>query len=109
MQPAASGVEGVKLIKGEVGFIGEEVVNEKAFVRRKRENVPVDRLFFHDYFTRKHQKENSLKEKKKDKSVKSAQEEDGDGSSDEGRSSEWGEDADSDAEEAEVWKVDIFL
>jgi len=44
MQPAASGVEGVKLIKGEIGFTGEELVNEKAFMRRKRSDVPVDQV-----------------------------------------------------------------
>jgi len=44
MQPAASGVEGVKLIKGEIGFAGEELVNEKAFMRRKRSDVPVDQV-----------------------------------------------------------------
>jgi len=44
MQPAASGVEGVKLIKGEIGFAGEELVNEKAFMRKKRSDVPVDQV-----------------------------------------------------------------
>jgi len=44
MQPAASGVEGVKLIKGEIGFAGEEPVNKKVFIRRKSSDVPVDQV-----------------------------------------------------------------
>lgn len=102
MQPAASGLEGVKLIKGEVGY-GGEVVNETAFLRRKRDNVPVDLVFFHDYFTRKHRKEKGSK-KKVDKRVNSDQEDDG------GRARESGdESADTDADEAEIWKVYIFF
>ena len=104
MQPAASGLEGVKLIKGEIGYGGEEVVNETAFLRRKRENVPVDQVFFHDYFTRKHRKEKGSKEKSVDKRANSDQEEDGvraresmDGS------------ADSDSDEAEIWRVYKFF
>ena len=44
MQPTASSVEGVKLIKGEIGFAGEELVNEKVFIRRMRSDVPVDQV-----------------------------------------------------------------
>jgi len=44
MQPAASDVEGVKLIKDEIGFAREEPVNEKVFIRRKRSDVPVDQV-----------------------------------------------------------------
>ena len=57
MQPAASALEGVKLVKGDVGNDGGVVglVNEKAFLRRRREDVPVDQvgflfLFFHHGF-----------------------------------------------------------
>ena len=46
MQPAASGVEGVKLIKGEIGFTGEELVNEKAFMRKNWSDVPVDQVSY---------------------------------------------------------------
>jgi len=46
MQPAASALEGVKLVKGDVGndmgAVG--LVNEKAFLRRRREDVPVDQV-----------------------------------------------------------------
>jgi ribosome biogenesis protein MAK21 len=107
MQPAASGIEGVKLVRGEVGYAGEEVVNEKAFLRKKRENVPVDQLFFHDYFMRKYQKEKSPKEKREFKDATSDHE-DNDQSSVRGakdRNNDWGEDIDSDAEEAEIWQV----
>ena len=44
MQPAASGVEGVKLIKDEIGFAREEPVNEKVFIKRKRSDVPVNQV-----------------------------------------------------------------
>jgi ribosome biogenesis protein MAK21 len=52
MQPAASALEGVKLVKGDVGnnmgAIG--LVNEKAFLRRRREDVPVDQVGFWNFF-----------------------------------------------------------
>lgn len=48
MQPAASALEGVKLVKGDVGndvgVVG--LVNEEAFLRRKKEDVPVDQVGF---------------------------------------------------------------
>ena len=113
MQPAASGVEGVKLLKGEIGYVGEELVNEKAFLRRKRADVPVDQIFFHDYFTRKHEKEKALaakvKGQNKDKGTEEHQE---NGLSDEetgkGDDGDWDENVDSVAEEAEIWKVSHF-
>ena len=47
MQPAASALEGVKLVKGGVGNEGGGLlVNEKAFLRRRREDVPVDQVGF---------------------------------------------------------------
>jgi len=42
MQPAASGVEGVKLMKGEVDDAAR--MNEAAFLRQKRSNIPVDQV-----------------------------------------------------------------
>ncbi|KAF7323267.1 CCAAT-box-binding transcriptional factor [Mycena chlorophos] len=58
MQPAASGLEGggVKLMKGEMGE-REERVNEGAFLKRREEDVPVDQLFYHRFFSRKNEKE----------------------------------------------------
>ena len=47
MQPAASVVDGVKLIKGEAGV--ESMVNEVAFLKKRAQDVPVDQvccLFF---------------------------------------------------------------
>jgi ribosome biogenesis protein MAK21 len=43
MQPAASAVDGVKLIKGEVGV--ESMVNETAFLKKRAQDVPVDQVF----------------------------------------------------------------
>jgi ribosome biogenesis protein MAK21 len=52
MQPAASALEGVKLVKGDVGNDGGAVglVNEKAFLRRRKEAVPVDQVGFFFFF-----------------------------------------------------------
>ncbi|EIW77769.1 CBF-domain-containing protein [Coniophora puteana RWD-64-598 SS2] len=56
MQPAASANDkiSVKLVKGEVD--SGPMVNDDKFWRRKIENVPVDEVFFHQYFSRKNQK-----------------------------------------------------
>jgi len=109
MQPAASGVEGVKLLKGEIGYVGEELVNEKVFLKKKRADVPVDQVFFHDYFTRKHEKEKALSAGTKGQNKNEVTQEQENESSDEGiRKGDddyWDEDVDSDAEEAEIWKV----
>ncbi|KAJ4490490.1 CBF/Mak21 family-domain-containing protein [Lentinula aciculospora] len=56
MQPAASGVEGVKLIKGEVSTSGNVLMNEERFLKKRPEDIPVDQLFFHKYFTRKNER-----------------------------------------------------
>ena len=52
MQPAASALEGVKLVKGDVGNDGGVVglVNEKAFLRKRKEDVPVDQVGFFSFF-----------------------------------------------------------
>ena len=42
MQPAASAVDGVKLIKGEVGV--ESMVNEATFLKKRAQDVPVDQV-----------------------------------------------------------------
>ncbi|KAJ3983091.1 CBF/Mak21 family-domain-containing protein [Lentinula detonsa] len=56
MQPAASGVEGVKLTKGESATNDGLLMNEEKFLRKRPEDVPVDQLFFHKYFTRKNER-----------------------------------------------------
>ena len=55
MQPAAAAEgEGVRKLKGD---LQETPVNEEGWWKRSRESVPVDQLFFHKYFTGKHERE----------------------------------------------------
>ena len=42
IQNAANGVDGVKLMKGEVDHAGR--LNQAAFLRQKRSNIPVDHV-----------------------------------------------------------------
>ncbi|KAI0643202.1 CBF/Mak21 family-domain-containing protein [Trametes meyenii] len=57
MQPAASdSTHAVTLVKGEVSGSGVPV-NDERFWKRRPEDVPVDQMFFHAYFTRKAEKE----------------------------------------------------
>ena len=42
MQPSASAIDGVKLIKGEVGV--ESMVNESTFLKKRVQDVPVDQV-----------------------------------------------------------------
>ncbi|KAF8152290.1 CBF/Mak21 family-domain-containing protein [Crassisporium funariophilum] len=118
MQPAASAIEGVKLIKGEAGH--EEMVNASAFLKRKTKDVPVDQLFFHQYFTRKDEREKAkaskIGKRKDDKEDSSEDEEEDDevaqeleGDADTPKKvdedfDEADEDA-SDADEEEIWKA----
>ncbi|KDR71796.1 hypothetical protein GALMADRAFT_281643 [Galerina marginata CBS 339.88] len=122
MQPAASALEGVKLVKGE---LGEAVLNEVAFLRKRVGDVPVDQLFFHQYFRRKDEREKAkaAKVKKRKEGMEGSDEEDEDeGEEDEKEedeneialsegadpadaASEVDEDEDSDLEEAEIWKA----
>ncbi|KAG6916630.1 hypothetical protein DXG01_006126 [Tephrocybe rancida] len=93
MQPAASGLDGtgVKLVKGEVEDTA--LMNEAAFLRTRVEDVPVDQLFYHKYFSRKSAKEKAKAAKVGKKGQDSGEE------SDEGEEVEEVED---DAEEAEA-------
>jgi ribosome biogenesis protein MAK21 len=128
MQPAATGTDGasgVKLLKGEVAH-GEGPVNEEKWWRRV-EDVPVDEVFFHRYFTQKSRKEREMAEKVKKRKGKGAaddeegedededvdasggeEDEESEGSEAEGAEEQEGEDDDeeeSDKDEAEIWKV----
>ncbi|KIY43200.1 CBF-domain-containing protein [Fistulina hepatica ATCC 64428] len=107
MQPAASGLDGigVKLHRGEVSDVirsdggGVQVkMNEEAFLRRKKEDVPADQLFFYQYFTRKHERD---KARVKGENEENDDDEDipgDDGAEDENEGgSEGGDDDDSDA------------
>ena len=121
MQPAATGVDGtgVKLTKGEAAH-GEGPVNEEKWWKRRPEDIPVDEMFFHKYFTQKSKKEKEMAEKVKKRKGKE-QDEDSDGEDDEVESlgreevsdeerleaegDEEDEEEESDKEEAEIWKV----
>ncbi|KDQ16483.1 hypothetical protein BOTBODRAFT_156893 [Botryobasidium botryosum FD-172 SS1] len=135
MQPAAAGPDDgtgmVRLIKGSggagVGAKGNGTMNDEAFWKKKVEEVPVDQLFFHKFFSNKldKQKARTAKaEKRKAKQGKQdgSDDEDGEGGSgedgDEGdhseeesetKGSDLGEadedEEDSDKEEAEIWKA----
>lgn len=115
MQPAATsadGASGVKLIKGEATGKGVVPVNEERWWKRKVEDVPVDELFFHKFFSRKNEMEKAKVakvEKRKGRDEDSSTEasgnedEDEDVEEPEGGSDEKGEG--SDEEEAEIWQV----
>lgn len=107
MQPAASaadGASGVKLVKGEA-VTGEGPVNEEKWWRRRVEDVPVDEVFFHRYFTEKSKKEREMAEKVKKRKGKGGDEDDdedeeGEESVDEGEEAEFSEEKDEDEDEA---------
>ncbi|KAF5378151.1 hypothetical protein D9615_007633 [Tricholomella constricta] len=115
MQPAASGLDGtgVKLLKGEVE--DGTLMNDDNFLRKKAEDVPVDQLFYHKYFSKKSEKEKAkaakVGKRKGEESDEESDDEDGrvesagsDEGEDEGVLEEDGAE-DSDASEAEVWKA----
>jgi len=109
MQPAASALEGVKLMKGESG--NEVRVNEKEFIQRKPENVPVDEMFFYKFFKEKSER-NSAKAAKVSRR-KNAEESDEEGSDEEEEEAaeekeeteEESEASEGELDEDEVWKV----
>lgn len=120
MQPAASAHDGtgVKLMKGEVLNGAEAPVYDEKFWRRRPEDVPVDQLFFHKFFSQKNDKARfkSVKVDKRKGQDDSADpgsdgaidneelgDQDEEASNPENNSAE--EDEDSDAGEAEIWKA----
>ncbi|KZT67570.1 CBF-domain-containing protein [Daedalea quercina L-15889] len=117
MQPAASAADGtgVKMTKGEVADEGGMVVNEESWWRRKVEDVPVDQVFFHRYFTQKKQREDekaakvSRRKGRGDASDIDAESEDDNASEPEGVVANLGaeeeHEADSDKDEAEIWRA----
>ncbi|KAK0208967.1 CBF/Mak21 family-domain-containing protein [Desarmillaria ectypa] len=76
MQPAASGLDGtgVKLMKGDSS--GNVLVNDAAFMKMRIQDVPVDEVFFHKFFARKNERNQSKAEK--DASEDEDEDEDGD-------------------------------
>ncbi|RDB21715.1 Ribosome biogenesis protein NOC1 [Hypsizygus marmoreus] len=120
MQPAASGVggAGVKLLKGEVG--DDQLMNEDKFLKKREEDIPVDQLFYHKYFSRKSEKVkvNAAKAERgksqESDEDESDEEQGGEEEADDEAASEADkaqsqaaeeEEEDSDAEEAEIWKA----
>ncbi|KAG6831476.1 hypothetical protein H0H92_010385 [Tricholoma furcatifolium] len=118
MQPSATGLDGsgtgVKLVKGEVGEKDGRRMNEGAFLGVRVEDVPVDQLFYHKYFSRKREKEKRAGKRRgedegSDGDEEDEEEQEGD-EEDEGAGKgdveEEEEERDSDEdEEAEIWKA----
>lgn len=110
MQPAGSAVEGVKLRKGEVP---SAQVNQPTFWKKQETQIPVDQLFFYNYFKRKD--EVARKAKKQEQADGDSEEEDEEKeavdnhSREESSEIEGGieveDDEDSEFEEDEIWKV----
>ncbi|KAG5721315.1 Ribosome biogenesis protein MAK21, partial [Termitomyces sp. T112] len=105
MQPAASGLDGtgVKLLKGEVG--DATLMNEAQFLKTRAEDVPVDQLFYHKYFSQKSEKE---KAKAAKVGKRKSQGEEADATESEEGQEDVGDEDDNDDEdedEAEIWKA----
>ncbi|ORY34646.1 CBF/Mak21 family-domain-containing protein [Naematelia encephala] len=116
MQPAAASDRTGTIVRSKGARAADEsFVNSEAFWRKKVEQVPVDQLFFHKFFSSKlAQKESSRKKSKRQDdsdedesdaelpgsvaSIEGSEVDDDEGEGDE-------EEEDSDAEEAEIWKV----
>ncbi|KXN81058.1 Ribosome biogenesis protein MAK21 [Leucoagaricus sp. SymC.cos] len=119
MQPAGSVVEGVKLRKGEVPDSVQ--VNMPAFWKKKESQIPVDQMFFYNYFRRKDELERKIKKKRdegnededeEEEEAEEAEEDEEEGSEvaeekdeDTKGVEEGEEEEDSDLEEAEIWKA----
>lgn len=63
------------------------------------------KVFFHDYFTRKGEKEKTLAARKNKKKEENEEEEKEDSDEDDGDKLEDDEEKNSDSDEAEIWKV----
>lgn len=110
MQPAGSAVEGVKLRKGEVP---SAQVNQPTFWKKQETQIPVDQLFFYNYFKRKD--EVARKAKKPELTDGGSEEEDEEAEAVDNHSQEGdlgiegdlevGDSEDSEIEEDEIWKV----
>ncbi|KAK0199068.1 CBF/Mak21 family-domain-containing protein [Armillaria mellea] len=113
MQPAASGLDGtgVKLMKGDAS--GSVLVNDAAFMKMKIQDVPVDEVFFHKFFARKNER-NQSKVKKDGNEGEDEDEDEDDGSGEEmdltgdeaaAGEEQVAEDSDESDDEEEVWKA----
>ncbi|KZT01908.1 CBF-domain-containing protein [Laetiporus sulphureus 93-53] len=121
MQPAFSANDrsgSVKMTKGEVADEGGLMVNEESWWNRRVEDVPVDQVFFHKYFTRKKERTDEKAAKVgKRKGRGDASDSEGSTSNNEEPEAASGDEAgpadhdeeeegeDSDEEETEIWKA----
>lgn len=104
MQPAGSAIEGVKLRKGEVPDVQ---VNQPAFWKKKETQIPVDQLFFYNYFKRKDEVTQRAK-KKQERTDEDSDDEDGENEAVQSASAEEGSvesEEDSEIDEDVIWKV----
>ncbi|KAJ2913545.1 hypothetical protein MD484_g6868, partial [Candolleomyces efflorescens] len=112
MQPSASTLEGVKLVKGELGFSGGVTVNDPAAWRgRKEKDVAADEMFYYKYFTEKSERERKMAKKVGKRRVEGEDEdEDSDEEEEEVESgdeeeAEASEVSEGELDEDEVWKA----
>ena len=111
MQPGASAGDGVsvKKTRGEMG--GGVLPNEERFRKKREEDVRVDEVFFHRYFSQKHNKSRTRKEGEGESDAGGEEEPEEEGSEAESvpasdvASVEQEGDEESDLEEDAVWKV----
>jgi len=124
MQPSGSAIEGIKLLKGEGNATSVEV-NLPSFWKNKKETqIPVDQVFFYNYFKQKDESERKSKKRKEqvnedvdddnedtDKDVNSDEQSEvasvkgSDGTIEDNKE----ESEDDNLEEAEIWKVGSLL
>ncbi|OAX41808.1 CBF-domain-containing protein [Rhizopogon vinicolor AM-OR11-026] len=118
MQPAASINDriGVKLLKGDSS--GGALPNDEKFLNRQLKDIPVDEVFFHQYFSRKREKDKSKAAhtgkgdsdaeesdvSESDASASESEEEVPDTDINDAERND-DDDEDSDAEEADIWKA----
>ncbi|KAJ2920556.1 hypothetical protein H1R20_g16538, partial [Candolleomyces eurysporus] len=108
MQPAASAVEGVKLVKGELGAKNELRVNDPTLWRgRKERDVAADEIFYYKYFTEKSERERKMAEKagKRKGGEEEDDSEESDSEDEEENSEEGSEVSEEELDEDEVWKA----
>jgi len=124
MQPSGSAIEGIKLLKGEGNATSVEV-NLPSFWKNKKETqIPVDQVFFYNYFKQKDESER--KSKKRKEQVNEDVDDDNEDTDKDEKSDEQSEMAsvkgsddtiednneeseDDNLEEAEIWKVGSLL
>ncbi|KAI6024245.1 ribosome biogenesis protein [Pisolithus marmoratus] len=111
MQPSASAADGVS-VKKTKGEVEDDVLpNEEKFWKKREEDVRVDEVFFHRYFSQKHRRSKVTKKEKGDQSDQSdegeteSDEELSQGGSGTGGDSDVEEGEESELDEKAVWKA----